>query len=636
MVDYDLKKKDILEDYFQMIDEFDLISKTILNNNFTINESDDEDTKRRKENQKKKVLQDLGRILELSFKYILKIERLELYPDEPYESDSINKVKGFKEKETFPKPVVNDLANKCNISQSKVASEVYSVTGVGPDAHNFTYLYRIIEVILPNINKSIKDFFGYTLKSKIAVEEIDDEYEKKAYAVFPEDMFTFTFPKKVDRKKIDEETLKRIQDRIKTINENGDIFTRLRYFANNPNDKSFNLEEIYELTTDVVNFAKAIHLNKESLNLDATLLFASFMLSTNDEFNRFSKEELNKLLENKKIQEEPEILNTILFYCDMTFNEILEVLSMDIKTYDGYYGYTPIFTNHLTKKEILYFYDKNIYDFDDMSRYLGGKNLNGMSGKRYSIEELEKMRIELLECLSVNRVKELLNYPELLDFYTKEFIRNTNRSSYIFNDIEFKVLLNNEAIRKNPCSLYGLDTDQLECYFQFADIIKNDPLNDEIINESNYYYDTINDHITENIRRFSYDKRLLCVLPLKLDPDDIEEILYILQDNGLNLKDLRGLDTTILCMPPTLVKTIVKSLEIMGEQLIINNNVNPVIYDVIESLKKNYNSEVKIKKRRIPFSKECVHNPNGALVNDLIYENTVEDNFSHSILHGSR
>lgn len=70
--------------------------------------------------------------------------------------------------------------------------------------------------------------------------------------------------------------------------------------------------------------------------------------------------------------------------------------------------------------------------------------------------------------------------------------------------------------------------------------------------------------------------------------------------------------------------------------MIINNNVNPVIYDVIESLKKNYNSEVKIKKRRIPFSKECVHNPNGALVNDLIYENTVEDNFSHSILHGSR
>ena len=236
--------------------------------------------------------------------------------------------------------------------------------------------------------------------------------------------------------------------------------------------------------------------------------------------------------------------------------------------------------------------------------------------------------LELLEILSVNSVKELLNYPKLLDFYKTEFIRNTDRFSYNFSDSEFLVLLRNENIRKNPWSFYGLDVDQLLCYFRFADILKNDSLNDEVINKSNYYLDTISEHITENIRRFSYDKRLLCVLPLKLDPDDIEEILSILQDNGLDLKDLRGLDTTILCMPPSLVKAIVKSLEFMGEQLIINNNVNPVIYNVIELLKKTYNSDVKIEKRRIPFHRTLVNNLNDSIVNDLIYG---EDSIFHSI-----
>lgn len=637
MVDYNLKLEDILSDYYQMIDEFDLISKTISNNSFTIDINDNADIKRRKENQKKKVLQDLGRILELSFKYILKIKRLELYPNEPYENEPTGRIKGFKEKETFPKPVVNDLANKSHIPQSKVNSDIYSVTGIGPVAHNFTYLYKIIEVILPNINKSMQDFFENKLKSKIAIEEIDDEeIAATEYAVFPKEIWTPT----KDERQISEETKKIIENRIKTINENGDIFTRLRYFANNPDKKNFDVEEIYELTKDVVDFSKAIHINKEKLNIDSQLLFASFILNTNEKYNRFSKEELNKLLENEKIKEDPRILLEILFYCSMTCDEALEVLSMDIKSYDGYYGYSPIFTNNLTKKEILYFYDKNIYDFDDMSHYLGGNSFPGIVFNiRNSIEGLERLRVELcnntndfsnlelLGYLSVNSVKNLLNYPELLNFYKTEFIKNINKFSYNFSDKMFELLLSNKSVRQNPLSLYGLDYDQLTCYSCFVDIISKEPLNKRIINESNYYVDSIDNHITENIKRFSYDKRLLCVLPLMLDPDDIERILHILQDNGLDLNNLRGLDTTILCMPPELVRAIVKSLEINGEKLIINNNVNPSIYNAIEALKKTYNSDIKIEKRRIPFYSTLVHNFNDNTVNDLIYD---KENFIYT------
>lgn len=423
IVDYNLKMKDILEDYFQMIDEFDLITSTITNNKFTIDENDNEETKRKKENQKKKVLQDLGRILELAFKYILKLKRLEIAdPQEPYISNNSKNNNGFREKETFPKPVVNDLANRCHIPQSKVDSDIYSVIGTDPPAHNFTYLYRIIEVILPGISKSMKDFFGYTLKSRIALEEIDDEFERPEYAVFPEDIWT----EHRDKEQIDEETIKRIENRIKTINENGDIFTRLRYFSNNPNNKNFNVEEIYELTRDVVNFTKAIHLNNERLDLDSRLLFASFMISTNSEFSRFSQEETKKLINNKRIQHNPEILMDTLFYSRLPYNDVDALLSM--KQIDES-EYVFLFTSDVTIELVNYFTQKGIKNFEDIAYYTDCiRNTKEELAKLeiYRKENLDSdSNLYLINLISGKNLKTIQMFPEL--FEDNEFIRNISR-----------------------------------------------------------------------------------------------------------------------------------------------------------------------------------------------------------------
>ena len=424
MVDYDLKMKDILEDYYKMIDEFDLISKTISNNNFIIDENDTEEIKRKKGNQKNKVLQDLGRILELTFKYILKLKRLELAdPQEPYISNNSKNNNGFREKETFPKPVVNDLANRCHIPQSKVESDIYSVIGIDPPAHNFTYLYRIIEVIFPSINRSIKDFFGLTLKSRIAIEEIDDDFRRPEYTVFPEDIWV----EHKDKKKIDEETLKRIQDRIKTINENGDIFTRLRYFANNPDNKSFNVDEVYELTRDVVNFAKAVHLNNEMINLDSNLLFASFMLGNNIEFSRFTRHETQKLISNKKIQHNPKILMDVLFYSNLPYREIEKLLMSDqIDESD----YVFLLNSNVTLETALYFKQKGIEDdFVNISYYI-----DCIESTREELSKLEIYRREnlfgdsnlsLINLISVTGLKTIQMFPEL--FEDNDFIKSITR-----------------------------------------------------------------------------------------------------------------------------------------------------------------------------------------------------------------
>ena len=419
MIDYNLKMEDILSDYFQMIDEFDLITSIILNNNFIIDDNDNAETIRKKNNQKKKVLQDLGRILELAFKYIIKLKRLKIYPNEPYESDSIKKIKGFKDKETFPKPVVNDLANKCHISQNQVDNKIFSINGIGPEAHNFSYLYKIIEVIFPQIDSSLKDFFGYILKSKMASKEIDDDLIKFQFITFPEEIFTES---NKDKEQIDSETLERIQNRIKSINENGDIFTRLRYFANNPNDKKVNVDEIYELASDVVDFTKAIHLNNENLNLDSKLLFASFILSNNS-FSRFTQDELKELINNKKVQQNPTILMDALFYCDLPYKDIEELLSLEQIDESEY---TFLFTSGVTAKIISYFNKKGINDCEDIAYYTdrikyANKELSKL--EKYRKEKLNNdSNLNLINLISPSSLKIIQMFPDL--FEDNEFIKN--------------------------------------------------------------------------------------------------------------------------------------------------------------------------------------------------------------------
>ena len=80
----------------------------------------------------------------MAFKYLIKIRRMELFPNEPYADCVINGniVKGFKDKATLSSGVVKDLGNKVHASIQDI-DEILNFSSVGPKAHDFSYLYLI-------------------------------------------------------------------------------------------------------------------------------------------------------------------------------------------------------------------------------------------------------------------------------------------------------------------------------------------------------------------------------------------------------------------------------------------------------------------------------------------------------------
>ena len=110
-------------------------------------------------------------------------------------------------------------------------------------------------------------------------------------------------------------------------------------------------------------------------------------------------------------------------------------------------------------------------------------------------------------------------------------------------------------------------------------------------------------------------------MPLMLDLEDNLHILDVLVRNGLDVNDLRGLDTTIFCFPTKLVDVIEKIFLEFNIPLIKNNNVNPDILEVINMIKRNMGADIEIKSRRIPFHKSLVESKiKNEVIEELIYE----------------
>ena len=101
MVDFDKKIEDIVSDYYKTIGKFNNVSSLISQKVYEFDVHDDDEKRKEKEGQREELLIDLGRIAEMAFKYIIKIRRMELYPNEPYLDANIagNTVKGFRDKE---------------------------------------------------------------------------------------------------------------------------------------------------------------------------------------------------------------------------------------------------------------------------------------------------------------------------------------------------------------------------------------------------------------------------------------------------------------------------------------------------------------------------------------------------------
>ena len=189
MVDRREKLEDILSDYYSTIGKFNNVTNLIKDKSYEIKDTDAEDTKRIKEGQQREILVDLGRIAEMAFKYLIRLRRMELFPNEPY-SDTVdthgNPVRGFKDKETLKTGVIREIGNKVHASNSDIDS-ILNVSGIGPVSHNFNYLYLIIDKLMADVGTRFNEITSLNIRSEIARKVLEEEeyYFDKDFIAFP-------------------------------------------------------------------------------------------------------------------------------------------------------------------------------------------------------------------------------------------------------------------------------------------------------------------------------------------------------------------------------------------------------------------------------------------------------------------
>jgi len=638
--DYSKKIEDITTDYYSTIGKFNNVTHLLELKNYEILESDSEETKKIKEGMQREILVDLGRVAEMALKYIIKIKRIELYPDEPYydiKKDGMT-TKGFKDRGKITADVVKDLGSKVQASKEDIES-ILNVTGIGPKAHDFYYLYQIVQKFMPEIMTKLDKFTEMLVKS-INIRDIcsKSDIEYLHFIAFPNKAYEY---KTSDTTKEEEkEIIELINQRNITIANNGDIFTRLRYYSNNPFDKKFDIYEIYGAILFIIEFIKTIHLQNENLNFDPEIAFSFYTMINNTKSTRFEDVEIKQIYENIKISSNYDSLVNCFFYSDLSFDEIIELLnSYEIDEKD----YPDIFIKSLNLETIRYFRQIGIADYEEMGYMLERKTItpqirlnNAVEKKLYNLKEYKQLVkkykaennlkvLNLLNLMSEDMLDVLINYPDTLDFFTNEFSQNVDKISYNYNMKIFKSLLNIEQLQQNPNAWYGLDTDQLLIYKTVAIALLNDEINFDLVNKSSLYLDTIIENIKENIEQFKENQKLLCIMPLMLDSEENKNKLDILVNNGLDIENLRGFDSTILCFPLKLVELIEKLFKLNKIPLIINNQINPLSIFIIGMIQKNHQMDINIQKRRIPFykTKETIKNSN-PIIEELTYSENIE------------
>jgi glucosamine-6-phosphate deaminase len=133
----------------------------------------------------------------------------------------------------------------------------------------------------------------------------------------------------------------------KTIKQSGDIFTRLRYYSNNPQDKEFNIDNIFNTINYFIKYIKIIHTNNDNLDFN---LDEYFGLSPEHEqsYYYFMNKHLFRGLDiDERNTHVPCGVGDIQKNCD-DYNKMLEENPIDIQLLglggNGHIGFNEPFT----------------------------------------------------------------------------------------------------------------------------------------------------------------------------------------------------------------------------------------------------------------------------------------------------
>ena len=293
---YRIKMENIIGDYYLCLGAFNnCIELYNQRESFKISENDTEEEKKIKIAQMNDLLSNLGKVGEKALKYIIALQKVKIAPNEDLRSlEAV--YRGDNAIKHFAKQLGIDLEDK-NIQ------EIFDYNDYNNQkAHNFDYLFLIIEKLMPVQYQKIKDYILYDIQSELMSEgiekgEIDASFSFVRAIIFPKFSidagFTYDEEEMLPEKRIMNKKEYDIYREI--IKQSGDIFTRLRYYSNDPKDIEFNLDDVFKIINYFVMYIKMIHENENNLDFDLDEYYARTQSFKNASLLYFSLEDINNI-----------------------------------------------------------------------------------------------------------------------------------------------------------------------------------------------------------------------------------------------------------------------------------------------------------------------------------------------------
>ena len=290
---YKIKMENVIGDYYLCLGAFyncvELYNKK---DSFVINASDSEEIKKIKQAQIDDLMSNLGKVGEKALKYIIALKKIKVAPNEDlksleavYRGDNAMKYFAKQLGLTLDNEDIQEILNYRDFNNQK--------------SHNFDYLFLVIEKLMPEQSRKIKNFILYDIQSTLMKEsvikgEFDDTLNFIKAIIFPKFSIEAGFSDEEEELVSSKHRMNKKDYDVyrKIIKQSGDIFTRLRYYSNNPKDENFNLDDIFKIINYFVQYIKMIHNNDNNLDFDLDEYFAKVHALNNASLLGLSEDEI--------------------------------------------------------------------------------------------------------------------------------------------------------------------------------------------------------------------------------------------------------------------------------------------------------------------------------------------------------
>ena len=527
--------------------------------------------------RKKQLLIELGRVGEYAIKYVLLLKQMNDYPNQTFEEFKLKAMYSLADKGVANTYINQYHMNPDTVATIRLAKEQHQLQPL----HDYDYLFTMLKVLHPDIVNNMHKVLELRIKRHIIATDSNLPTELKThYSRFPDKIV-------LGLTDLTEEELQQYKDEFeKIIQESGDVFTRLRYLENNPNNKQYDLETTLNIIEYLVDYIKLVHeMNHDNLDTDITIAYRKECV-INEKIHEISrsvprkdyydhcqaklveeKQRVEELFNIERIANNCNLQDAVFFRSSLSPKEIKELFNQNYTDDDLY----ALICNNITEELIRYFKSNDIYSIPNIIRII--KN-NELSLEKIKNLELSKDQIHLLIWLNIDTIRALKKDTGVYEYIiNNKGVLNSFFKNYMptRNDYElFKSIIELDEVESNPSILNLLDYDQLRILNQL-NIDK--PTNSEIIL-----------NIKENINEYK-NKNIFNKIPIMLSSSNIKKVYQLIIDNGFDDSMIESLDSTIFCIS---YETVLKIINLMKEKnikFIEHENINPAFYAIFENIR---------------------------------------------------